>query len=329
MRVRRANLMALALASAALAALALLRARSGEETLVSASLFPLPATEAAPSPLPPVTPGVMTYVYNAPESTRDRRYEYHWEILRTALERTTPEYGPYALVPSVGMTEARQTAELASASGRITVMYLDTTPKLERELVPVRIPVDKNLGGYRVFLIHESDAPRFAAVHTLDELMRLRVGLGLGWVDVDILRANHFEVVTGSSYEGLFHMAANRRFDGFLRAAIEVLGELEARRNELPELVVEDSLLLYYPLPMYFWFSKTPDGERLAARVRRGMLGMIEDGSYDRIFMRYQGAKIERLHLRTRRLFQLENPYLVAETPFADRRLWFDPMRAP
>ena len=56
---------------------------------------------------------------------------------------------------------------------------------------------------------------------------------------------------------------------------------------------------------------------------------MIEDGTYDRIFMSYQGPKIERLHLKTRRLFKIENPYLVPETPFADRRLWFDPMRAP
>ena len=333
MRAQRASLRALALAALTLAALALAvlalrRARPTEDTLTGASMLPLPAVDEPPIPLPPVTPGVMTYVYNAPESSLDRRYEYHWEILKTALERTTAKYGPYALVPSVGMTEARQTSELVAARGRITVMYLGTTPKLEHELVPVRIPVDKNLGGYCVFLIHRDAVPRFAAIHTLDDLMRLRVGLGLGWIDVDILRANHFEVVTGSSYDGLFRMTANRRFDGFLRAAVEVLGELELRRKEVPELVIEDSLLLYYQLPMYFWFSKTPAGERLAERAREGMLGMIEDGSYDRIFTAYQGPKIEALHLKTRRLFRIENPYLVPETPFADRRLWFDPMRS-
>ena len=140
MRAQRASLRALALAALTLAALALAvlalrRARPTEDTLTGASMLPLPAVDEPPIPLPPVTPGVMTYVYNAPESSLDRRYEYHWEILKTALERTTAKYGPYALVPSVGMTEARQTSELVAARGRITVMYLGTTPKLEHELV--------------------------------------------------------------------------------------------------------------------------------------------------------------------------------------------------
>ena len=278
---------------------------------------------------PSSAPGVMTYVYNAPESPLDRRYDYHWAILRQALERTQPKWGPYALVPSVGMSEKRQTSELSAATGRISVMYLGTTPALEHSLVPVRIPVDKSLGSYSVFLVRPGALSRFAAVETLDELRHLTVGLGLGWLDVDILRANRFDVVTGSSYDGLFRMAANARFDGFLRAAVEVLGELEARRSEALELVVEPTLLVYYPLPMYFWFSSTEDGNKLAARAREGMLAMLEDGSYDRVFAAYQGYKIERLGLKARRLFRLPNPYLVAETPFDDPRLWFDPMKAP
>ncbi len=278
---------------------------------------------------PTAAPGVMTYVYNAPESPLDRRYDYHWEILRQALERTQPKWGPYALVPSVRMSEKRQTSELSAATGRISVMYLGTTPALEHRLVPVRIPVDKNLGSYSVFLVRRDALPRFAAVQTLDELRRLTVGLGLGWLDVDILRANRFNVVTGASYDGLFRMAANGRFDGFLRAVVEVLGELEARRGEPLELVIEPTLLLYYPLPMYFWFSSTEGGRQLAARAREGMLAMLEDGSYDRVFQAYQGYKIERLELKKRRLLELPNPYLVPETPFEDPRLWFDPMKAP
>lgn len=280
-----------------------------------------------PPPAPSATAGVMTYVYNAPESPLDHRYDYHWEILRTALERTRAAWGPYALVPSVGMTERRQTSELIAASGRLSVMYLGTTPALEEKLVPVRIPVDKNLGGYCVYLVRPETAPRFAAVQSLDDLRRLSVGLGLGWLDVDILRANRFEVVTGSNYEGLFRMAANRRFDGFLRASVEVLDELEARKNEGLGLVLESSLLIYYPLPMYFWFSKTAEGRRLAQRAREGMLEMIDDGSYERIFEKYQGYKIARLNLKARRLFKLDNPYLVPETPFGDTRLWFNPTR--
>ncbi len=267
----------------------------------------------------------MRYIYHPPESALDQRYVYHWKILQTALERTTAEYGPYVMEPSVFMTEKRQAFELRNATGKLTVMYLSTTPEFEHDLVPVRIPVDKNLGGYCVFLIRNDRAERFRSVRTLDDLRKFRYGLGLGWIDVGILESNRFRVVTGSSYDGLFEMLVAGRFDVFLRAAIEVTGEYDERRTAMPELRIEDMLCLYYPLPMYFWFARTDEGRRLAARAEKGMRLMIADGTYDRIFTAYQDAKIQRLDLKHRKTFSIANPNLGPETPFQDKQLWFDP----
>ncbi|MEA2414258.1 MAG: hypothetical protein QOI58_915 [Thermoanaerobaculia bacterium] len=267
---------------------------------------------------------VMTYIYHAPESSLDVRYLYHWEILRTALERTTPKWGAYRMVPSGFMTERRQAFELKNATGKLTVMYLSTTPDFEQHLIPIRIPVDKNLGGYCIFLIRRDEQQRFVAVHSIDDLRRFTYGLGLGWIDVDILKANGFRVVTGSSYDGLFEMPSTDASMCFCVAATEVLDEYGKRKESLP-LVIEDSIVLYYPLPMYFWFPKTQEGRRLAARAEEGMRMMITDGTYDRIFDSYHRQKIERLRLKDRRIFRIANPFLGAETPFADKRLWFDP----
>src|SRR5712671_1073204 len=115
---------------------------------------------------------VMTYIYHAPESSLDVRYLYHWEILRTALERTTPKWGAYRMVPSGFMTERRQAFELKNATGKLSVMYLSTTPDFEKSLIPIRIPVDKNLGGYCVFLIRGDEQRRFASVQSIDDLRR-------------------------------------------------------------------------------------------------------------------------------------------------------------
>src|SRR5262249_44409057 len=226
----------------------------------------------------------MTYIYHAPESALDVRYIYHWEILRTALEKTRPKWGDYRLVRSEFMTEQRQAFELKNATGRLTVMYLSTTADFEKTLIPIRIPVDKNLGGYCVFLIRKEDQGRFANVRTLDDLRRFSYGLGLGWIDVGILRSNGFNVVTGSSYDGLFEMLLQRRFDISLRAAVEVLDEVAQRKRAFPDLGIENNITLYYTLPMYFWFSRNDEGRRLAARAEEGMRMMIADGTYDAIF---------------------------------------------
>jgi len=267
----------------------------------------------------------MKYVYHPPESLLDVRYLYHWEILRTALERTKGKWGPYAMVPSERMTEGRQAFELKQATGKLTVMYLSTTPDFEANLIPIRIPVDRNLGGYGVFLIRKEDQKRFTAVRSIADLRRFSFGLGLGWIDVDILRANGLHVVTGSSYEGLFEMLDAGRFDVFLRGAVEVLDEYDQRKRVLPHLAIEENLILYYPLPMYFWFSRNAEGRRLASRAEEGMRMMIADGTYDAIFNKYQRSKIERLRLKQRRVLRIENPNLGPETPLRDKRLWFDP----
>jgi hypothetical protein len=52
---------------------------------------------------------------------------------------------------------------------------------------------------------------------------------------------------------------------------------------------------------------------------------MIADGTYDRIFDMCQRYKIEGLHLKERKLFTIANPNVGPETPFGDKRLWFDP----
>jgi ABC-type amino acid transport substrate-binding protein len=267
----------------------------------------------------------MRYIYNAPESPLDNRYSYQWKILETALKKTEEKWGPFERKPAVAMSEARQAKELIGNSGRISVMYLSTTAEFEKKLKPIRIPVDRNLGGYCIFLIRDEIESRIRAVKTLDDLRQFSFGLGAGWIDVEILRANGFKVITGPSYEGLFGMLVKKRFDIFLRAAVEILEEFAERKKNLPGVSIEPDFILYYPLPMYFWFSRTPQGEKLANRAKEGMWTMIEDGTYARIFSEYQDAKIKSLRLNERKIFKITNPNLGPETPFDDKRLWFDP----
>jgi ABC-type amino acid transport substrate-binding protein len=229
------------------------------------------------------------------------------------------------MAPSVFMTEKRQAFELRNATGKLTVMYLDETPEFERDLIPIRIPVDKNLGGYRIFLIRNDNAHLFSSVQSLNDLRVFRYGLGLGWIDVGILQSNGLKVVTGSSYDGLFEMLIARRFEVFLRGAVEVLDEYEERKGAMPGLTIESRICLYYPLPMYFWFARNSEGRRLAERAEKGMRRMIADGTYDRIFAEFQDRKIQRLDLKHRLLLTINNPFLGPETPFGEKGLWFEP----
>lgn len=267
-------------------------------------------------------------VYPRSLSATDSQYRYDYELLRLALAATRDSHGAYELRPSdEAMNQARAADELARGSGRVTIFVRSTSIDHERRLLPIRIPVDKGLVSYRLFLIRADSQARLDAVRTLDELQRFSVGSFVTWTDTQVLRHGGFDVVTGDNYDGLFHMLNARRFELFSRSVDEALRECDERRAELPDLAVENGLLLYFPHTRYFFVARNADGQRLAARVEAGLERLIRDGRFDAHFLQHKGALIERAKLKSRRIFRIDNPLLSPETPLARRELWYDPLR--
>src|SRR5471032_3370951 len=119
----------------------------------------------------------------------DSRYDYDWAVLRTALEKTEAGFGVFEMQQSdIVMSPQRVTQELLSPAGHINIFVRATDAELERQFIPIRIPVDRGLLGYRIFLARSADLPRFAAVKSLEDLRGFRAGQGKEWVDVPILR---------------------------------------------------------------------------------------------------------------------------------------------
>ena len=235
------------------------------------------------------------FIYPRSESAADTQYIYDYEMLRQALEATVATHGPYELQQSdTAMNQARAADEIAAGSGLVNIFARSTSVEHEQRFVPIRIPIDKGLISYRVFLIRADMQPKFDAVNTLDDLRSYSVGSYPTWVDTKILREGGFKVVTGDSYEGLFRMLIARRFDFFSRSADEAYREFDERRELLPEMRVEDKVLLHFPTTRFFFVQRSEAGQRLASRVEAGLNRMIKEGSFDAHFLKYKGPLIER-----------------------------------
>lgn len=265
-------------------------------------------------------------IYPQPVSSEDTQYEYDYELLRVALDATVPESGDYELRPSKApMNQARAASEIISGSGLVSIMARSTALEHERAMLPVRIPIDKGLISYRIFLIRSADQPRFSGVRSIEDLRAFSVGSFVTWTDTLILQDGGFNVVAGDSYEGLFVMLSAGRFDFFSRGVDEAFREYDERKAALPDLKVEDELLLHFPTTRYFFVGRNPGGEALARRVALGLNRMIADGRFDTLFRQYKGPLIEQANLKGRRLFRIPNPYLSPQTPLDRHELWFDP----
>mgnify|MGYP000049338932 FL=1 len=269
---------------------------------------------------------VVTYS-PSPVSKDDKRFDYGINLLRQVLNKTSSSHGSFNMFPAEGMNVGRAIEFLKSGETEaVNVVWTTSSKKREDSLLPIRIPIRKGLLGYRIFLIKKEDQAKFAAIQTLEELKQLRVGQGHIWNDVKVFQGNGFEVVTGPSYEGLFRMLMEDRFDYFSRGINEAPEEYESRKNKFPNLFIEDSILLYYPWPKYFFTSKK--NPALAERIELGLRMMIEDGSFERLFIKYHSKDIERVNLKNRKLFKMYNPLLPATTPFDQKELWFDPVQS-
>jgi ABC-type amino acid transport substrate-binding protein len=270
----------------------------------------------------------LEVVHPAPEAAGDTRFGYYWQLLGRALAVTEADFGPYALRPATaGMTERRALAELASGSGKITVLVHGNVADYEKQLLPVYFPLDKGLLGYRVFLIRSDTQASLNRINGLAELREHSIGQGSNWADASILRNAGLTVVEGSSYDGLFAMLAAGRFELFSRGVVEVGEELARQRPQRPELAIETNLLLYYPLTRYFYVSRSAEGEALARRISTGLERMLADGSFERMFQTFKAPFEKDIGFRHRRLIEIDNPLQTPQTPLGRRELWFDPRR--
>ncbi|HMW46751.1 MAG TPA: transporter substrate-binding domain-containing protein [Cellvibrionaceae bacterium] len=245
--------------------------------------------------------------------------------LKNALSKIDTKYKLTILHEN--FTQARTNEEVKN-QGLLNLCWTTSDPQIEQELRPIRIPILKGLLGYRILIINKKNQYKFSQVKTFEDLKQFTFGQGKTWTDTKILQANGLKVITTNKYPGLFHMVDGERFDAFPRGVNEPFGEL-AQRPDLPDLKVEDTILLVYRMPFYLFVSR--DNPKLGNDIETGLNRAIADGSFDKIFYSEPNIKdvLEKANMKNRRIFNLTNPFLTKETPLDREELWFDPQKGP
>ena len=240
---------------------------------------------------------------------------YPVKVLALALSKSGI---PHTLAPMpYQMPQGRALKQLAQDTD-LNVVWSITSREREQDLLPVRIPIDKGLYGWRIFLVNKQDMAKFSGIKSLVDLKALKAGQGHDWPDTSILRANGLPVEVSPRYDSLFRMLKSNRFDYFPRSVLEIWGE--ADRYADMGLVVEPRVLLHYPTAFYFFVSK--NNPELAEILERGLNAAIKDGSFERLFQQTYGDVMQRANLGGRTGLVLNNPLLPAKMPLHRKELW-------
>lgn len=245
----------------------------------------------------------------------------HTRYIRALLDAGIAGSGLRLEQVPTDMYQGRAIEALQQAGGRLDLIWTMTSDEREQTLLPIRIPIDRGLLGWRISLMRADSVGRLSGVTDVNSLARLRAGQGEDWPDAAILRANGIPVEATPSYEQLFPMLAGGRFDHFPRSVIEIGSEVTAFPQEAP-LAIEPTLLLRYPTALYFFVA--PARPQLAATLTRGLEAAVADGRAARLFRQFILPTLRPLGLPGRRVITLVNPLIAAERlPLQRPELWF------
>lgn len=240
-------------------------------------------------------------------------------LLKEALKKSGGDYF-VAESSSELMTETRYIAEVTA--GSIDLIWTSTSVEKEKNMLPIRIPIDKGLLGYRINFISKNKRNMFSKVKTLKDLQKFTIGQGVGWGDIELYRANNLQVEV-AAYENLFAMVAANRFDLYPRGIGEVPLEVKRFGPQQPNLMVEEYLCIYYPWPYYFFVNKKKT--KLRDDIEKGLKIMMEDGSFDAHFEKYYMPAVKMANLSKRNIVRIKNPLLPPNTPVNNSKLWYVP----
>ena len=109
----------------------------------------------------------------------------------------------------------------------------------------------------------------------------------------------------------LFVLLQNGTFDYASLGVNEVEQIFQHRALPLGGISIEPSLMLYYPFPLVFYVN--PKLPSLAERVSTGLNRIINNGMFETLFNEHYGQVVQRLNLRYRRTFTLNNPRLPTD----------------
>ncbi|MFZ6645391.1 hypothetical protein ACO0LO_06735 [Undibacterium sp. TJN25] len=250
----------------------------------------------------------------------DPQSEYILAILNLGLRLSGKKYQLAAT--DLKMQQARVIQEMLSEHGEADLLWTMTSAEREAQLLAIKIPIDKGLIGWRISLVKAERSSIFHGVRTVRDLQAFKAGQEHDWPDTPILQSNGLPVVTATAYDALFNMLTGKRFDYFPRSVMEIGDELRVHPEH--NLEIEQEIVLHYPAALYFFVS--PRRPELARDLRVGLEKAVADGSFEKLFRKYQLPMVKSANLGKRRVLELKNPLLGPNSlPEKRPELWYRP----
>lgn len=255
------------------------------------------------------------------QSPGEASVSYYQDLLQLVLNRTKADYGA-ARIELLQPPPLGDYRYLLMKQNFIDVHHFGTSPELEQDLLPIRVPLLGGGLGWRGFIIRKADRQAFRQIRQLSELKRLTACQGELWPDSDIMRAAGLKVMTAERHDQMLELLRRERCDYFPRSIFEGPVEQKAFAAAYPDLEYNSGIMLHYPFPMYYFVNK--NNQKLAERLKVGLNKLALSGELLAFLQAHPIAQqvFPLSQFSKSVVFHLDNPLLPPETPLQQQEYW-------
>lgn len=265
----------------------------------------------------------LIVTHKLPELGSQERVLHEVEVLQLALEKTTAEFGAYELRGIPPMNRARTLATLSHRVYPNLLLQMSYEDELtEKEnLSYIPLPLDLGALSYRLCFARSALAAKTTNITSIEQLQQFTFGVGIGWADGKILRANGLQVIESNNVTSLFRMTKAGRIDFFCRGPMEL--HSEQQMDESLGLTANPHIALHYPLPKFFFTHK--DNHAALGRIQKGLELAYRDGSFQKLWHQRHGQGLHQSNLKQRHIIYLQNP-LIKHLPHQYESYLYNPL---
>ncbi|GEA51243.1 hypothetical protein VIN01S_20470 [Vibrio inusitatus NBRC 102082] len=203
--------------------------------------------------------------------------------------------------------DAKDEGNIFNLGADALVTVAGNTKFEQHAFLSVGQPLCMGLLGHRILIIRRQDVVTFSDI-TEENLKALKAGIPATWADADLFRSNGYQVFEQGSLDTIFADLQLGLCDYVALGANEVQAIYHEFAEQFEGLVIESSMMLYYPFPLVFYVH--PQKEQLATEIKNGLELSRNNGALRVLFDKHYGQVVTDMNLRSRRQLELNNPLL-------------------
>jgi hypothetical protein len=247
-----------------------------------------------------------------------RANNFYMDALTWVLDKSGADY--YLINTDHSMSSQVRKVALVQR-GELDVMYAGTTIEMEEQLKPIRFPITRGLIGRRIFIINQRYQGDYDQIKDIEDLKKYSGILSFGWPEKEIFEAvglNQEEQVYADIFGSL--NSGSRYY--FSRGVLEAYSELLDKKESMPNLIVEENILLKYKSAVLFFIN--PNNKALADALHAGFKKGYEDGSYEQFLYNHPLIKssFEKAKVDKRLEIDIPNPFFPEKSTAIPNQYW-------